>query len=119
MEFLLDTLKKGKDDNIDDGFIGPCCKAGWEKLEKYYTLTNQSPAYIAAIVVCPQYKWDFFTRLGWKPKWIESSYIKVQNLWDSKYKGVQLPKLPQPSQIGVAESNPRRENAFHKWQTQH
>jgi len=31
----------------------PCIDAGWRKLRKYYLLTERSPAYTAAIVLCP------------------------------------------------------------------
>ena len=62
MDFLLKTLKDGKVAlHTSDKFIGPCCNVGWAKLKKYYSLTDRLAAYTAAIVCCPQYKWQYFT----------------------------------------------------------
>lgn len=90
MEFLLDVLEKGKDNNVEDPFIGPCCMAGWEKLIKYYRKTEESIAYIASIVLCPQYKWDFFIKVGWEADWITKAQTQVRDLWDTEYKGKKL-----------------------------
>jgi hypothetical protein len=43
-------------------------KAGWAKLNKYYSLSEQSSAYAAAIVLCPQYKFGYFAH--WQDDWI-------------------------------------------------
>jgi hypothetical protein len=52
MDFLLETLETGKTEAeaTDDTFLALCCNAGWAKLNKYYTLTERSAAFIAAIV---------------------------------------------------------------------
>jgi hypothetical protein len=60
---------------------------GWQKLDEYYTLTDNSPAYVASICLHPRYKW----------KWIEEKWahrmdgIKsgVRRLWE-EYKRADL-----------------------------
>jgi hypothetical protein len=68
MEFLLDILEKGKDEYVEHPFIGPCTKDGWAKMEKYYKLGDESQAYIAAVVMCPNRKWNVFEKVGWQPQ---------------------------------------------------
>ena len=33
--------------------------AGWEKFEKYYTLTDDSPVYNTTVVLYPSNKWEY------------------------------------------------------------
>jgi hypothetical protein len=62
MDFLLKKFKEGKELYKENPFIGPCINLGWEKLEKYYNLTNRSPVYITAMVLCPAIKWGYFQK---------------------------------------------------------
>lgn len=114
MDFLLETLEDGKVAHTSDKFMGPCCNAGWAKLEKYYSLTNRSAAYTAAIVCCPQYKWQYFTDVAWPQEWVDNARIIVRDMWESEYKGSQPPELVPDVD---AETIPQ-ENAFLKWRKQ-
>jgi hypothetical protein len=40
-------------DYAKDTFLRLCANAGWKKLDEYYKLTERTPAYIAALVLCP------------------------------------------------------------------
>jgi hypothetical protein len=60
MDFLLEKFEDGKALYKENPFIGPCINSGWEKLDKYYNLTNRSPVYITAMVLCPVIKWGYF-----------------------------------------------------------
>ena len=60
MDFLLEKFEDGKALYKENPFIGPCINSGWEKLDKYYNLTDRSPVYIAAMVLCPAIKWGYF-----------------------------------------------------------
>lgn len=58
----------------DDEHLSPCINAGWAKLNKYYTKTNNSVAYVAAVVMDPSQKWQYFEQQwvdhpGWVPEW--------------------------------------------------
>jgi hypothetical protein len=43
----------------------------WKKLNKYYTLTDESPVYVAAVVLHPGLTWRWLKK-AWKgrPIWI-------------------------------------------------
>ena len=63
---------------------------GWEKLDKYYTLTDDSPAYVASICLHPRYKWKWIEK-KWahRPDWIEGAKLGVRRLWE-EYKMVDI-----------------------------
>lgn len=50
MEFLLEELESARVRFRDHMVIGPCVEAAWHKVNKYYTLTERSVAYTAAMV---------------------------------------------------------------------
>jgi hypothetical protein len=87
VDFLLEQFEDGKRKYQDDIFMGPCCNSGWKKLDKYYSLTERSPVYIAALVLCPQWKWNIliitslrigFLRRKLKCKSFRRASIRVQ-----------------------------------------
>jgi hypothetical protein len=53
MDYLLEKLEGAKMQYKDDAYIGPCCNASWAKLDKYYGLTERSPVYTVALILCP------------------------------------------------------------------
>lgn len=59
MDFLLERFETAKEKYANDPFMSPCCNSGWAKLDKYSSLTDRSPVYIAAVVLSPQWKWDY------------------------------------------------------------
>lgn len=77
MDFLLEQFEQGKTLYADDPFMGPCCNSGWAKLDKYYSLTDRSPVYITALVLCPQNKWQYMDD-NWPIEWIIDAKTKVQ-----------------------------------------
>jgi hypothetical protein len=109
MDFLLEQFEQGKLFYIDDTFMGPCCNSGWSKLDKYYSLTERSPVYIAALVLCPQSKWQYIED-NWPQEWILDSKAKLQAFWEEEYKST---ATVIPSQI-MESSNPTL-NRFQEW----
>jgi hypothetical protein len=110
MDFLLEKLEEAKASYAEDTFMSPCCNAGWAKLDKYYSLTGRSPAYIAAMVLCPQWKWTYFDA-NWPEKWCAEAKKALEDFWMRQYMStaVSLPILTETSNKPV-------ENAFLKWQ---
>jgi hypothetical protein len=53
MDFLLEQFETAKETYVSDPFMSPCYDSGWAKLDKYYSLTERSPVYIAALVLSP------------------------------------------------------------------
>ncbi|EGU88459.1 hypothetical protein HZS61_008437 [Fusarium oxysporum f. sp. conglutinans] len=71
MDFALAQFEGGKEAAIDDPVMAPMYNSGWAKLDKYYRLTEESPAYVAAIVLHPSHKWHYIQE-NWKKEWAES-----------------------------------------------
>ena len=46
----------------DNKMMLPCLKTGWEKLEKYYQLSDITPVYVAALVLHPRLKFDYINK---------------------------------------------------------
>jgi len=59
MDFILEMFEDGKERFKDNDFMAPCINSAWSKLNKYYTKTSESPAYISALVLHPAFKWEY------------------------------------------------------------
>jgi hypothetical protein len=111
MDFLLTQFEIGRNKYPSNEYMAPCIDMGWAKLNKYYTRTEQSPIYVASIVLHPGWKWSYFSEhSGWKAAWIKVAETKVDNLWKDHYK----------SSFSSANSHPERErkaptNEFRAW----
>ncbi|MCJ1311261.1 Phospholipase C [Agyrium rufum] len=72
-------------------FMISALETGWEKLRTYYVKTDQSPVYIAAVVLY----------------WITEGKIKVRELWDNEYKPAILPQTDEIfATANIDESDP-------------
>jgi hypothetical protein len=54
--------------------------SGWQKLEKYYSKTDESPVYTAAIILNPMQKEAYINRF-WRPLWVDRAKAAVKKLW--------------------------------------
>jgi hypothetical protein len=79
MDFVLAQFEAGKEAHVDDPIMAPMYNSGWAKLDKYYRLTDESPAYVAAIVLHPSHKWHYIYE-NWKKEWAESSKKLIMTL---------------------------------------
>ncbi|KJZ68761.1 hypothetical protein HIM_11845 [Hirsutella minnesotensis 3608] len=77
-------------------------------MNKYYCLTDESPAYVAAIVLHPSHKWHYVHE-SWK-EWVESSKKMIIALWED-YKPVEA-SLP-------LDKIPAAANEFLNWRNKH
>ena len=101
MEFLLEHIKsmydKVKDVPDPREDLEPPAEAqivarhfrntlqlGWASLDKYYSKTDDTPIYLAALVLHPAYKWTWIER-QWSSKrqWIATGRKAVDGLWQS------------------------------------
>jgi hypothetical protein len=74
LDFLLAQFEIGRDMYTSNEHMAPCIDMGWCKLNKYYTRTDQSPVYVAAIVLHPGWKWSYFSEHSmWKNRLDQSS----------------------------------------------
>ena len=109
MDFVLAQFEAGKEAFADDPVMAPMYNSGWAKLDKYYRLTDESPAYVAAIVLHPSHKWPY-TYENWKKEWVGPSKKLVATLWD-EYKPVEPLPLSEPQSTTT--------NEFLKWRNKH
>ncbi|KAI9148697.1 Zinc finger BED domain-containing protein [Paramyrothecium foliicola] len=86
-DFVLAQFEAGKEAATDDPMMAPMYNSGWAKLDKYYCLTDESPAYVAAIVLHPSHKWHYIQE-NWKQEWVQSSKRLMEALW-SEYNPVE------------------------------
>ena len=110
MDFVLAQFEAGKEASIDDPVMAPMYNSGWAKLDKYYRLTDESPAYVAAIVLHPSHKWHYIQE-NWKKEWVEPSEKLIETLWN-EYKPVESP-LP------LCEVPSTTTNEFLNWRNKH
>ncbi|TKA39987.1 hypothetical protein B0A49_13726, partial [Cryomyces minteri] len=77
LDFLLDHLEmeKARLEHLPSSHFKACVNLGWKKLNYYYSLSDQTPAYRAAIVLHPRFKWRWFKKHWEKshPEWIEEA----------------------------------------------
>jgi hypothetical protein len=64
---------------------------GIQKADDYYKKTDESPAYLAAVILHPQYKWQYIKHT-WKDHqdWIETGKQTVRDLWENEYKHLEI-----------------------------
>jgi hypothetical protein len=115
MDFILDSFEKGKEQYAQHPFLGPCFNSGWAKMDQYYTLTGETPVYVAVLVLDPRKKWYYFED-SWAqyPDWISEAKKKVQQFWEQQYKSKETAtrEVVQESQ----EPKQRKLNTFQAWE---
>ncbi|TKA81632.1 hypothetical protein B0A49_01266, partial [Cryomyces minteri] len=99
LDFLLDHLEmeKARLEHLPSSHFKACVNLGWKKLNYYYSLSDQTPAYRAAIVLHPRFKWRWFKKHWEKshPEWIEEARKAVTELWQSYKRRYPLPLQSQ------------------------
>ena len=108
MDYILKLFETKKVEFEGDSILGPCINSGWSKLVKYYDKTSESPAYVAALVLNPAFKWEYIEKT-WDPTWIQGARESVVSLWKSKYR----PNTTHFAQIDTPSKTTR--NHFNQW----
>jgi hypothetical protein len=93
-EFLLSKLERYKEMAMD--FPDPeqfriGINMAWAKLEKYYTMLDETPIYYTAVALHWAYRWGWFEH-AWahNPDWIRSARRMVQQVWDEMYRDLDI-----------------------------
>jgi hypothetical protein len=70
--------------------------AAWQKLDAYYTRTDATSVYRAAVFLHPRLKWRWFEK-QWatKPEWIAAARESVGGLWE-QYKHTEVDTVAAP-----------------------
>ena len=81
MDFILKRFEEGKAQFADHPVLSKMFNSGWAKLNKYYTLTDQTPVYVAALVLNPRWKWGYIEK-HWEKAWLPKSKKLLDELWE-------------------------------------
>ena len=82
----------------------------WAVLNKYYRLTDLTPAYRAAVVLHPQFKMAYFKKhWAFRPSWITEAEAAIQKLW----KEYQI--TYQPTEIVTSSKRKREQSEIDKF----
>lgn len=93
-----------------------CINSGWAKLDKYYALTSDTPAYIGALVLHPAFKWQYIQE-HWQEAWWQPSKIALENMWKERYMPTGPNTLPNHPYGPPRPTQPRTRlpNKFSEW----
>ena len=118
LDWLLSQYEAGKAEHQDDPFMTTCINSGWAKLDKYYTLTSDTPAYVGALVLHPAFKWQYIHE-HWQEAWWQPSKIALENMWKERYMPIgpnallsQPCSASHPAQLKAPSRPP---NKFSEW----
>jgi hypothetical protein len=87
--------------------------SGWKKIDKYYKLSDKTPANIAAIVLHPGRKWKWIKK-HWKAEWVMPAKEKIKTFWETKYKPSSA-LITSPSAQPPSTPSTKAPNEFLKW----
>ncbi len=89
--FTMDVLHKHFNQAFDkykgnQKLLG-CLLASWYVFDKYYQLSDESPAYAAAIILHPSRRKAHIQK-NWPKAWHKKVFNGVKKLWEDDYKGL-------------------------------
>ncbi|KAK6854901.1 hypothetical protein PG995_009089 [Apiospora arundinis] len=103
MEWLLKHLEEAKlqHKRDEEPYLRIGCKLGWMKLDQYYSHTEDSPAYLAALVLHPAFRWSTVeSQWADQPDWLVRGKKAVQELWE-EYRNLFVEQDALPEQPTV------------------
>jgi hypothetical protein len=116
MDYLLSLFEEAKTRYSNDPFMASRVNSAWSKLDKYYTKTNDSAAYVAALVLDPCMKWEYINST-WESEWIPDAKTMVVQLW-KKYRSTGDPTSDLISDSSSDPAYQRLLNTFTSWKQQ-
>jgi hypothetical protein len=89
----------------------------WAKLDEYYNLTNDSPVYVAALVLHPGHKWKYINERWDRDDWKKSAKDDFKSFYERYWQNREVEADSQP----VKEERPgsREYDEFQAWMTPH
>ena len=100
IEFLLEYLEQSRVLYENNPYMHCRVDCAWKKLIKYYNKTDDTLAYMAATVLNPVHKWQWF-EMRWTEgdllEWLNKGKLYLRMLWANEYAG----------SINIQETRPR------------
>jgi hypothetical protein len=53
-------------------------------LDKYYTMSDETPVYVAALLLDPRCRKAYLDK-NWKSAWINPAIVGARQIWEEKY----------------------------------
>lgn len=95
MEWLLKHREEFKVQHelVEEPHLRIGCNLGWMKLDRYYNLTEDSPVYLAALILHHAFRWST-VESQWSdhPDWLVRGKAAVQELWE-EYRNLPVERL--------------------------
>jgi hypothetical protein len=76
-----EAVNYNKHNKLPKDYIAINLRAAWQKADNYYSKLDDSPAYYAATILHPMYKYYCDKAWAKKPDWLEASNASFQALW--------------------------------------
>ncbi len=81
---------------------------GWFILNKYYGKSDETPVYIAALLLDPGRR-DAYIKQNWCPEWYEPAIAAANSIWEAEFNidlpedpaAIPVPMGPPPKKLGV------------------
>ena len=88
MDILIQCLDDALKEFAADWEFCRRIRNAWETFDKYYSKTEDSAFYAAALILHPEYRITYI-RNNWKTKWQKPALKQVKDLWISYRESVQ------------------------------
>jgi hAT family C-terminal dimerisation region len=112
-DYILSLFERLKTQYKDDPTFASMFNSGWAKMDKYYKLTDKTPAYVAAMVLHPSRKWKWIEK-HWKSDWVPEAKERMLKFWETSYKPSSTSITLSSPQI-TSDSSTKPPNDFLEW----
>jgi hypothetical protein len=116
MDFILESYEQLKEKYKKDKVLSAMFNSGWAKMNKYYVKTEESSAYVAGIVLNPNFKWSYINN-NWKKEWVPKTKEIMKALWEAYRSKTASSDILLPAQSKSQE--PETKNDFKAWMKRH
>ncbi len=84
MDILVKHFEKQRSKHANNAGFQNAILMAWYAFDKYYLLTDEVPAYAAALLLHPSRRKRYID-VNWSKSWVAAVLPKLQRLWDESY----------------------------------
>jgi hypothetical protein len=81
MDIIVQYFEAALSEYASDKEFSSRIRKGWETFDKYYSKTDDSPLYAAALILHPNRRTRYI-EANWRAKWVKPILKKVKGLWE-------------------------------------
>ncbi len=102
MDILVKHFEKQRSKHANNAGFRNAILMAWHAFDKYYLLTDEVPAYAAALLLHPSRRKRYID-VNWSKPWVAAVLPKLQSLWEESYAlaerdaVIAVPPLSQPT----------------------